>query len=72
MSGAMLWPCYRGEGGTHVMHGCSRMTEDPRISTLSERTEPVVFSTTREAKLAPSAKRREVFGELHEKLAASY
>ncbi|CAN0487828.1 unnamed protein product [Laminaria digitata] len=34
-------------------------------------TEHVVFSPTRQTLLAPSANRREVFGESHEGLAAS-
>ena len=43
------------------MHGRSRMTIDPRIPA-----EHVGFSPTRQILLAPSAKRREVFGESHE------
>ena len=35
-------------------------------------TEHVGFSPTRQTLLAPSAKRREVFGESHEERAASY
>ena len=50
-----------GLGGcTHVVHGRSRMTIfiDPRA-----RTKHAGFSPTRQAVLAPSAKRREVLGE---------
>ena len=47
------------------MHGRSRMTIDPRIPT-NTGTEHVGFSPTRQTSLAPSARRREVFGESHE------
>ena len=47
-----------------TIHGRSRMTMDPRIPTLP-RKEHVRFSPTRQTLLAPSAKRREVFGESH-------
>ena len=50
-------------GGTQFVHGRSRMTVDPRIPTIYAATEHVGFSPTRQTLLAPSAKRREVFGE---------
>ena len=48
------------------MHGRSRVAIDPRIPTIYAGTEHVGFSATRQTMLAPSAKRREVFGESHE------
>ena len=48
------------------MHGRSRMTIDPRIPLFNAGTEHVGFSQTRQALLAPSAKRREVPGESRE------
>ena len=52
-------------GGTHFVHGRSRMA--PRSSHLYYAgAEHVGFSPTRQTLLAPSAKRREVFGESHE------
>ena len=52
-----------GGGGYSVfMNGYSRMTTDPRTPT-NAGTEYVGFSPTRQTLLAPSAKRREVFGE---------
>ena len=66
-------PGERGAGGlcsrlcSIVMHGRSRMTIWYRPShPYDVRTEHVRFSPTRQALLAPSAKRREVFGESHE------
>ena len=53
------------------MHGRSRMTIDPRIFTNAGR-EHVGFSPTKQTLLAPSAKRREVFGESHEGPTASF
>ena len=44
------------------MSGRSRMTIDPRTPTMPARR----VSSTGQTLLAPSAKRREVFGELHE------
>ena len=46
------------------MHGRSRMTI--AIRPCNAGTEHVGFSPTRQALLASSAKRREVFGESHE------
>ena len=51
------------------MHGGGRMTTDPRIPTMPGGARRVF--TTRQAPLAPSAKRREVLGESHEGRAAS-
>ena len=49
------------------MHGRSRMAILYRAShPYYAGTEPVGFLPTRQAFLAPSAKRREVFGESHE------
>ena len=45
-----------------MMHGRSRKTIYPRIPIMPEH---VGFSPTRQTLLAPSAKRREVFGESH-------
>ena len=45
------------------MHGRSRMTIDPLYNA---RKEHVGFSPAGQTLLAPSAKRREVFGESHE------
>ena len=57
---------FSGVRWTHfVMHGRGGMTIDPRILTMPGR-QPVGFSRTRDTLLAPSAKRREVFGESHE------
>ena len=55
----------------NIINGRSRMTIDPRIPN-DARTEHVVFSPTRKTLLAPSAKRREVSGESHERWTASY
>ena len=55
----------RGRGCTHSMHSCGRKTIDPRIPTMPGRSTSGV-SPTRQTLLAPSAKRREVFGESHE------
>ena len=54
-----------GRGCTHVVHAGSRMTIDPRIP-YNDGTEHIGFSTTGQTLLAPSAKRRAVFGESHE------
>ena len=62
----------RGGGGrvySIFMHGRTRLTIAIRPShtyTYNARTEHVGFSPTRQALLAPSAKRREVFAESHE------
>ena len=50
---------------THVMHGGGRMTIDPRIPICNAGTADIAFSTTRQTLLAPSTKRRKVFGESH-------
>ena len=51
------------------MHGRSRMTIAIRPShPYYAGTEHVGFSPTRQTLLAPSAKRREVFGESHERV----
>ena len=50
-----------------IIHGGSRVTIEPRISTMSGRKEHVGLSLTRQALLAPGAKRyREVFGGANE------
>ena len=49
----------RGVGS--IMHSHNRMTLDPRI-----RMEHLRLSPTRHTSRAPTAKRREVFGESHE------
>ena len=54
-----------GEGCPQFVHGRSRMTRDPSIPTMPGR-EHVGFSPTRQTMLAPSEKRREMFGESHE------
>ena len=61
--GSPLVTIIRGGGGLIILHGRSRMTID---SCIPARTEHVGFSPTRQISLAPSAKRREVFGESHE------
>ena len=49
------------------MHGRSRMAIAFRPKhPYNEGTEHAGFSTTRQTLLAPSAKRREMFGESHE------
>ena len=48
------------------MYDGSRMTVDPRIPTIPERSMSVGVAPTKQTLLAPSAKRREVFGESHE------
>ena len=54
-----------GESVLDIMHGRSRHRH--RLShPCNAVTEHVGFSPTRKALLAPSAKRREVFGESHE------
>ena len=55
----------RGRGGVHFVHGGSRMTVDPRIPTLPGWSASCFHQPGRHL-LAPSAKRREVFGESHE------
>ena len=52
-------------GCTHVMHGGSRMTVAPSHPHTAGK-EHVEYSPNGRALLAPSAKRREVFGESHE------
>ena len=54
-----------------IMHGRSRMTIDP-LHPYNAGTEHVGFSSTRQTLLAPSAKRCEVFSELHGGQATSY
>ena len=57
--------------GAHFMHGRSGMTIWYRPShPYNVGTEHVGFPPTRQALLAPSAKRREVLGESHERWAA--
>ena len=48
------------------MHGRSRMIIYPRTPLYNTGTGHVGFPPTRQALLAPSAKRREVFGESRE------
>ncbi|CAN0122714.1 unnamed protein product [Laminaria digitata] len=56
-----------------IMHGRSRMTIYRPSHPYNAGTEHVGgFSPIRQASLAPSAKRREVFGDSHEGRAASY
>ena len=53
-------------GCTHLIHGRSRMTIDPRIPTMAGA-EHVGFPPTRRSLFAPSAKKLcEVLGESHE------
>ena len=54
-----------GGRGTQFVHGRCRMTIDPSIPTMPGRSTSG-FSPTRQTLHAPSAKRREVFGESHE------
>ena len=54
---------YTGGGCTQLVHGRSRMTIDPRIPTAPGR-ETSGFHQP-QTLLAPSARRRAVFGELH-------
>ena len=58
-------------GCTHIMHGDSRMTIDPRILTMPGRSTSGYHRPGRHL-IAASAKRCEVFGESHEGWAASY
>ena len=54
-----------GEGGTQFVHGGSRMAID--LSLLCrDRARRVCTNHWRQTLLAPSTKRREVFGESHE------
>ena len=65
----------RGAGGgcTNFMHGRSGMTIATSPShSHNAATEHIGFSPTRQTLLAPKAKRREMFGESREGLAASY
>ena len=56
-----------GGGGTHAMHGRSRMKQYHKPSyPYNAGTEHVRFPLTRQTLLAPSAKRYEEFGESHE------
>lgn len=50
-----------GMGGTHAVHGCSRMTVDPGIPTTAE-TEQAGFSATYPMFLGTIAKPRGVLG----------
>ena len=59
-----------GGAGTQFVHGRSRMIVDLRPYYAG--TEHIGFSPTMQALLAPSAKRREVFGESHEGQTASF
>ena len=62
------YPGVQGRGGgvvdrrdvLDIMHGRSRMTIDPRIHTMPERSMLSGFSPTMQTLLAPSGKRREV------------
>ena len=62
-----------GGGGVYsiFIHGRSRTTIDRRIPAMPERS-PSGLSPIRQALLAPSTKRREVFGESHEEWTASF
>ena len=51
-----------GEGGIHVVYGRSDKTVDPRTPTTPWRRH-ARFLSTRKALLAPSAKRRDAFGQ---------
>ena len=67
----MLRETYKAEvvggGGIQFVHGRSRMTIWYRPShPYYAETEHVGFSPTRQTLLAPSAKRRQLFGESHE------
>ena len=55
-------------GGVHSVyaHGRSRMAINPRVPNMSGHGTHVGFTLTRQISLAPTAKRREVFGESHE------
>ena len=56
-----------GDALTHFMLGRSRMTIDHRPShPYYAGTEHVGFSRIRQTSCAPSAERRDVFGESHE------
>ena len=61
-----------GRGVLTIMHGRSRMYDRRPWHPYNAGTEQVGFSPTRQALLAPSARRREVFGESHEGRVASY
>ena len=50
---------------THVMHGRSRMTKDPRTPTMPGRSTSGLHRPGRHFP-APSAKRHEVLGESHD------
>ena len=54
-----------GGGCTQFVHGRSRMTIDPRIPTMPGRRTSGFYQPDKHCLLAPSAKRREVFGESH-------
>ena len=54
------------------MHGRSRMTIDPFTSLYHAETEHVGFSPSRQTLLAPSAKRRAMFGESNKGWTASF
>ena len=56
-----LW----GGGGTQFLHGRSHMTMDPRVPTVPGRSTSGFHQSGRHF-LAPTAKRREVFGESRE------
>ena len=52
------------KGVLDIIHGRSRMHINPRLPTMPGRS-TWGFSPTRQTLLAPSAKRRQVFGESH-------
>ena len=64
-------PGERGGGGgigcAQFVHGRSRMTIDPRIPTMPGRSTPGFHQPGIHCLHQPSAKRREVFGESHER-----
>ena len=57
-----------GERCTNGMHGRGRKAIDPRIPTMTGREHACFFYRPGRHWLAPSAKRREVFGGSHERL----
>ena len=61
----LVKPIPGGGGDTQFRHGRSRMTMNPRIPIMPGRSTSG-FRQNRQTLLAPSAKRREVFGESHE------
>ena len=57
----------RGGGGVYSVCALSKSYDHRPSYPYYAGTEHVGFSTARQALLAPSAKRREVFGESHER-----